>query len=103
MKKAIFTLAIALQVFAASAHKKTGDQELTVYKQPSKDTQVIKVVSDTDEVALVRPFNNRWSIVTINKEVGYMSNFQLAQYNKQQRAAAVAKAKANRAKQSDRS
>ncbi|QNF31929.1 hypothetical protein HUW51_04015 [Adhaeribacter swui] len=103
MKKAIFTLAIALQVFVASAHKKTGDQELTVYKQPSKDTEVIKVVSDADEVALVRPFNNRWSIVTINKEVGYMSNFQLAQYNKQQRAAAVAKVKANRAKQSARS
>lgn len=99
MKKAIFTLAIALQVFAASAHKKTGEQELTVYKQPSKDTQVVKVISENDEVALVRPFNNKWSIVTINKEVGYMSTFQLGQYNKLQRASAIAKAKASRAKQ----
>ncbi|RDC66512.1 hypothetical protein [Adhaeribacter pallidiroseus] len=103
MKKALFTLAIALQVFAASAHKKTGEQELTVYKQPSKDTQVIKVISDSDEVALVRPFNNKWSIVTINKEVGYMSTFQLSQYNKQQRAAGLAKGKANRTKQNSRS
>ncbi len=99
MKKVLFTLAIALQVFAASAHKKNGEQELTVYKQPSKDTQVIKVISESDEVALVRPFNNKWSIVTINKEVGYMSTFQLSQYNKQQRAAALAKAKANKVKQ----
>ena len=103
MKKAIFTLAIALQVFAASAHKKSGEQELTVYKQPSKDTQVVKVISEADEVALVRPFNNKWSIVTINKEVGYMSTFQLAQYNKHQRAATLAKNKANRAKQNGRS
>lgn len=103
MKKAIFTLAIALQVFVAAAHKKSGDQELTVYKQPSKDTQVIKVISNTDEVALVRPFNNRWSIVTINKEVGYMSTFQLGQYNKKQKAAAIAKAKASKSKQNSRS
>lgn len=103
MKKAIFTFAIVLQVFAASAHKKSGNQELTVYKQPSKDTQVVKVISGTDEVALVRSFNNRWSIVTVNNEVGYMSNFQLAQYNKQQRAAAIAKVKAGRAKQNGRS
>ena len=103
MKKALFTLAIALQVFAAAAHKKTGEQELTVYKQPSKNTPVVKVISETDEVTLVRPFNNKWSIVTINKEVGYISRFQLAQYNKQQRAATIAKAKANRTKQNGRS
>jgi uncharacterized protein YhbP (UPF0306 family) len=103
MKKALFTLAIALQVFAASAHKKSDEQELTVYKQPSKDTQVVKVISENDEVALVRPFNNKWSIVTINKEVGYMSTFQFSQYNKQQRAAALAKAKANKTKQNGRS
>ncbi|PSR57090.1 hypothetical protein AHMF7605_28220 [Adhaeribacter arboris] len=103
MKKALLSLAILFQVVAASANDKGGKQELTVYKQPSKETEILKVVSETDEVALVRPFNNKWSIVTVNKEVGYMSSYQLAQYNKQQRAAGIAKTKANRVKQNGRS
>ncbi|QMU28904.1 hypothetical protein [Adhaeribacter radiodurans] len=103
MKKAILSLAILFQVVVASANNKGGNQELTVYKQPSKETEILKVLSETDEVALVRPFNNRWSIVTVNKEVGYMSSFQLSQYNKQQRAAAIAKAKATKTKQNGRS
>ena len=100
MKKLLFTLAILFQVVVASAHKKTNDPELTVYKQPSKESEVVKVITDSDSVATIRTFNNKWTIVTINKEVGYISSFQLAQHKKQQKAAAIAKAKALNTKQS---
>ncbi len=104
MKKLLLTLAILFQVVVfASAHKKSNNPELTVYQQPSKETRVIKVIAEGDSVVTVRPFNNKWTIVTINNEVGYIRNFQLAQHNRMQKAAAIARAKANGTKQNARS
>lgn len=77
----------------ASAHKKSGNRALTVYKQPSTETPVVKVIAESDAVDMVRPFNDKWAIVMVNNQIGYMRNFQLAQRKKQQRAAAIAKAK----------
>lgn len=95
MKKELLSLAILLQVVVASAHKKSNNAKLTVYKQPSKEMPVVKVISESDRVVVVRSFNEKWSIVTVNNEVGYMRRFQLAQHRRQQRAAAIAKAKTN--------
>lgn len=103
MKKVLLGLAILFQVTVASAHKKSSNPELTVYKQPSKETPVVKVISLSDKVVVVRPFNQTWSIVTVNDEVGYIRNYQLAQHRKQLKAAAIAKAKANNNKQGSRS
>lgn len=104
MKKVLLSLALVFQVvFVASAHQKSNNPEHTIYKQPSKETEVVKVLTKSDNVVVVRPFNDKWSIVTVNNQVGYIRNFQLAQHKRQLKAAAIARAKAAGNKPASRS
>ncbi|WP_026462494.1 SH3 domain-containing protein [Adhaeribacter aquaticus] len=83
MKKVIFALALLVQTafaFAgentqAIAHTKNDDVKL--FKQPSTKTEVVKTLKSADDLVVVRKFNNHWTIVTVNGEVGYVRSVSL--------------------------
>ena len=85
MKKSLFILALSLQtafVFAADKTEVLANaryENSKMYRQPGTSTEVLKALTSSDEIVVVRKFNNNWSIVTINGQVGYMLTSELAQ------------------------
>lgn len=84
MKKIIFTLALVAQTafgFAADIQATTTSaryENSKMYRQPGTSTEIIKALKSTDEIVVVRKFNNSWTIVTVNGLVGYMLTTELA-------------------------
>jgi uncharacterized protein YgiM (DUF1202 family) len=84
MKKIIFTLALLAQTaFGFATDNKTvmasaRYENSKMYRQPGTSTEVLKALKNTDEIVVVRKFNNSWSIVTVNGQVGYMLTSELA-------------------------
>ena len=85
MKKIIFTLALVAQTafgFAADNKAITASaryENSKMYRQPGTSTAVLKALKSTDEIVVVRKFNNNWTIVTVNGQVGYVLTAELAQ------------------------
>jgi uncharacterized protein YgiM (DUF1202 family) len=85
MKKLLFIFALSLQtafVFAAdnkAAVVSARYENVKMYRQPGTSTEVLKALTRADEIVVVRKYNNNWSIVTINGQVGYMLTSELAQ------------------------
>jgi hypothetical protein len=84
MKKIILTLALAAQTAFGFAD---GHQVVTasaryenskMYRQPGTSTEVLKALKSTDEIVVVRRYNQSWTIVTVNGQVGYMLTSELA-------------------------
>jgi len=76
MKKLLFSLFFVGQaaiVFAQEPIRVKSDN-VNLYRQPSSQAQVIKVLSSTDDVMLIRRFNSQWSIVQAGNETGYLHN-----------------------------
>ena len=85
MKKIILTFAIVAQTAFAFA---TDNKAVTasaryenskMYRQPGTSTEVLKSLKSTDEIVVVRKFNQSWTIVTVNGQVGYVLTAELAQ------------------------
>ena len=84
MKKLTLTIAILLNMaFAASAiqTEQTAQtakvaslkhQTVRMYRQPGLKAEVMKNLSASDEVLVVRKHDAKWSIVTVNGEAGYV-------------------------------
>ena len=85
MKKLLFVLALSLQtafVFGADKTVMLASaryENVKMYRQPGTSTEVLKALTRTDEVVIVRKYNNNWSIVTSNGQVGYMLTSELGQ------------------------
>jgi uncharacterized protein YgiM (DUF1202 family) len=85
MKKIILTVAIVAQTTFAFA---TGNKEVMasaryenskMYRQPGTSTEVLKALKSNDEIVVVRKYNQSWTIVTVNGQVGYVLTTELAQ------------------------
>jgi hypothetical protein len=50
-----------------------------MYRQPGTSTEVLKALTNSDEIVVVRKYNNQWSIITINGQVGYILTSELTQ------------------------
>ncbi len=83
MKKIIFSLALLFQtVFSFANGQNTAHahyDNVKMYRQPGTSTEVVKALKSSDELVVVRKFNNYWSIVTVDGEVGYVLTSELAQ------------------------
>jgi hypothetical protein len=85
MKKIIFTIALLAQTgfgFATDRQAATASaryENSKMYRQPGTSTEVLKSLKSTDEIVLVRRYNNSWTIVTVNGQVGYVLTAELAQ------------------------
>ena len=83
MKKIIFSLAILFQsvfVFAdGQATARAHYDNVKMYRQPGTSTEVVKALKSSDELVVVRKYNNYWSIVTVDGEVGYVLTSELVQ------------------------
>ncbi len=85
MKKIILTLALAAQAafgFATDNKAATATaryENSKMYRQPGTSTEVLKSLKSTDEIVLVRRYNQSWTIVTVNGQVGYVLTAELAQ------------------------
>lgn len=86
MKKVIFAFALLLQtvfVFAnddkAAQTSRVESENVKMYRQPAANTEVVKTLGTSDEVVVVRKHNSKWSIVTVNGEVGYILTSKLVQ------------------------
>ncbi|GEO02779.1 hypothetical protein AAE02nite_04430 [Adhaeribacter aerolatus] len=84
MKKIILTLALAAQTAFGFAD---GHQVVTasaryenskMYRQPGTSTEVLKALKSADEIVVVRRYNQSWTIVTVNGQVGYVLTAELA-------------------------
>ena len=79
MKKAIFTLALIVQVvFAMAAAPKTTieaqvrHENVKMFRQAATSTEVVETLNPSDRVAFVRKHNAQWAIVTVNGKAGYV-------------------------------
>jgi hypothetical protein len=85
MKKLLFIFALSVQTASVFAADKTETlataryENSKMYRQPGTSTEVLKALTSSDEIVVVRKYNNHWSIVTINGQVGYMLTSELAQ------------------------
>jgi uncharacterized protein YgiM (DUF1202 family) len=83
MKKIIFSLALLFQTAFAFADGQTTARahydNVKMYRQPGTSTEVVKALKSSDELVVVRKFNNYWSIVTVDGEVGYVLTSELSQ------------------------
>lgn len=98
MKKLVLTLAILVQaVFVFADNKKdlqvvkAKSENVKVYRQAGTAAEIVKSLATTDTVSYVRKFNDNWSIVTINGEVGYVLTSELV--SEEAAPAVTAKAK----------
>lgn len=79
MKKLLLSLICVAQaavVFAQEPIKLKTDN-VNLYRQPSRSAEVMKVLSSTEDVMLVRRFDNQWSIVQAGAETGYIHNSRI--------------------------
>lgn len=79
MKKLLLTFAFIAQaafVFAQEPIRVKADN-VKLYRQPDSKAEVMKVINSTEDVMLVRKFDNQWSIVQAGAETGYIHNSRL--------------------------
>ncbi|WP_157433476.1 SH3 domain-containing protein [Adhaeribacter aquaticus] len=85
MKKILFTfVALLLQAIicfnAFSGNEiiaQASCEGVKMYRQPGTSTEVLRSLNSTDRMVVVRRFNNTWTIVTINNQVGYVLHSEL--------------------------
>ena len=84
MKKISFTIALLAQTafgFATDNQAVTASaryENSKMYRQPGTSTEVLKALKSTDEIVVVRKYNNNWTIVTVDDQVGYVLTTELA-------------------------
>ncbi|KAA5547497.1 SH3 domain-containing protein [Adhaeribacter rhizoryzae] len=91
MKKLILFLAFLTQtalVFATD-HQTTGRQtenrrtvttryeNTKMHRQPGTSTQILRSLHSNDEIQYVRQYNQSWSIVLVDGQVGYVLTSEL--------------------------
>jgi uncharacterized protein YgiM (DUF1202 family) len=84
MKKSVLILAFLVQTLVAAAApnpngtlRRVSAENVKMYIQAGTSTQVLRSLTSTDEVMVIRPHNNYWSIVSVEGQVGYVLTSEL--------------------------
>jgi uncharacterized protein YgiM (DUF1202 family) len=84
MKKLIFTLALLVQVGFAMATEKNKttamvrQENVQMYQQPGTSSKLLKELSTSDKVEVIRRLNDQWTIVVVDGVAGYVLHSELA-------------------------
>ena len=92
MKKLLLSLALVFQVAFVFAQEpiRVKTNNVKLYRQPSNQSEVMKVLHSTEDVLLVRKFDAQWSIVQAGSETGYIHNSRLPKLKNQTSPVAAA-------------
>ena len=92
MKKLLLSLALLFQVTFVFAQEpiRVKTNNVKLYRQPTNQAEVIKVLNNTEDVLLIRKFDTQWSIVQAGTETGYIHNSRLPRIKNQPAPAAAA-------------
>ena len=92
MKKLLLSLALLFQVAFVFAQEpiRLKTDKVKLYRQPTNQAEVIKVLNTTEDVVLIRKFDMQWSIVQAGAETGYVHNSRLPKLKDQPAPAAAA-------------
>ncbi|MDB5263370.1 MAG: hypothetical protein JWQ14_2653 [Adhaeribacter sp.] len=84
MKKLIFTFALLVQTAFAFADNgiaivaQARQENVKMYQQPGTAATVLKSLSTQDKIEVVRKFNEHWTIVMVDEQVGYVLHSEIA-------------------------
>jgi hypothetical protein len=92
MKKLLLSLALVCQVAFVFAQEpiRLKTDKVKLYRQPSNQAEVMKVLNSTEDVMLIRKFDTQWSIVQAGSETGYIHNSRLPKLKHQPASHAAA-------------
>ena len=92
MKKLLLSLALLFQVAFVFAQEpiRLKTDKVKLYRQPTNQSEVMKVLNSTEDVLLIRKFDTQWSIVQAGAETGYIHNSRLPKIKNQPASAAAA-------------
>jgi hypothetical protein len=85
MKKLLLSLALLVQVAFVFAQEpiRLKTDKVKLYRQPTNLSEVMKVLNTTEDVVVIRKFNQQWSIVQVGAETGYIHNSRIPRVNLQ--------------------
>jgi hypothetical protein len=82
MKKLLFIFALLIQTgFAFATDNKAvvaRYENVKMYQQPGTSTTIVKALKSTDELTIVRKYNQFWTIVLVGDQAGYVLTSELA-------------------------
>ena len=92
MKKLLLSLALLFQVAFVFAQEpvRLKTDKVKLYRQPNNQAEVLKVLNTTEDVVLIRKFDQQWSIVQAGAETGYVHNSRLPKLKNQPAPTAAA-------------
>ena len=92
MKKLLLSLALLFQVAFVFAQEpiRLKTDKVKLYRQPTNQSEVMKVLNTTEDVVLIRKFDTQWSIVQAGAETGYIHNSRLPKIKNQPASTAAA-------------
>lgn len=92
MKKLLLSLALLFQIAFVFAQQpvRVKNDNVKLYRQPNSKGEVMKVLTSTEDVILVRKFDAQWSIVQAGAETGYVHNSRLPKLKNQPAPVAAA-------------
>ncbi|GEO05626.1 hypothetical protein AAE02nite_32900 [Adhaeribacter aerolatus] len=102
MKKLIFTLALIMQtalLFASNDKKivaQARQDNVKMYQQPGTCTHILKSLSTQDKIEIVRKYNENWTIVVVDGQVGYVLHSEIGKPAKNLEIKTLASAKTSR-------
>ncbi|QNF32881.1 hypothetical protein HUW51_09100 [Adhaeribacter swui] len=89
MKKLLITALIIIQTGWVLAQTYptiyVRHQNAKLYQQPACRAEVISLLQLTDQVQLVRKFNERWLIVKVNGQPGYVERWNVTKKQSRQK------------------
>ncbi len=79
MKKLLLSFFLIAQGVIVMAQEpiRVKTNNVKLYRQPSNQAEVMKIINNTEDVMLVRKFNDQWSIVQAGAETGYIHNSRI--------------------------
>ncbi|PSR52169.1 hypothetical protein AHMF7605_00850 [Adhaeribacter arboris] len=95
MKKLVLIILVSLQVSWLVAKETpttpeaptiyVRNENAKVYKQPAYKAEVLQVVKLSDPIQMVRKFDDRWIIVKVNGQSGYIERWNITTKKSHQR------------------
>ena len=82
MKKLLFTFALLINTVLAFATngqtiaRATADN-VKMYRQAGTSSEIVKSLSRTDNLVIIRQHNANWTLVSLNDKVGYVVTSEL--------------------------
>ena len=82
MKKLLFTLALLINAALAFATEGQTTARATVdnvkmYRQAGTSSEIVRSLSSTDNLVVIRAHNANWTLVSFNNQAGYVVTSEL--------------------------